>query len=173
MRKLVLTLVFLLLAAMFFSKKAQSDEQLFADQTITQYLPHFVAGKLSLTEWESKVFVDIVDSKPHSVMFEFFDDFGNPANVFTDHGYGSIFVVDLIPGAREHEEISILKSNNFLSGWIRVKSPKPISLSLKFQQFILGGNESIGQATVFPSPMENMFVFQSDLENGIALANPG
>ena len=73
MRKLVLTLVFLLLAAMFFSKKAQSDEQLFADQTITQYLPHFVAGKLSLTEWESKVFVDIVDSKPHSVMFEFFD----------------------------------------------------------------------------------------------------
>lgn len=157
--------------AVFFCQKVEA-QPIITEQTITQFLPHFVAGKLLSSEFNSTIFIDTASSETHSVTLEIFDDFGRPVVVSTDKGVGYKFVVDFVQGVKEQEELEILKNNSLVTGWIRVISLQPISLSLKFQQFEIGASKPIGQATVFPSPVRNVLVFQLDPENAVALVNP-
>lgn len=168
MRKIFLVLLFL----MVFSDSgfAQNGAE------ITQFFPHFVAGSLSASDWESEIMIVNLAGEPNNVVIDFFDNIGNPQVVATSYGTNSSFVVALPRPALESVSSDILKifrnSGGFVTGWVKMHSTRPFGADLAFEQFVPGGTESVGKADVPPSPVENVLTYPLAPNNGVALVNP-
>lgn len=165
-------LIFLLLFfVMIFCQKVE------AQQVITQFLPHFVAGSLPASDWESEIFLANLSGKPNNVTVDFFDNTGNPLVVSTNRGTNSSFIVNLpkpLSDSVSSDVLQILRnSDSFVTGWVKTYSTEPFAVDLEFRQFLSGGTEPVGKADVAPSPVENVMTYPLSPKNGIALVNPG
>ena len=165
------TLVWLVLVMLPVSGFAQPGA------VITQFLPHFVAGSLPGSDWESRILLVNLAGGPNTVTVTFFDNDGNPLAVSTNRGTDSSFVVTLpkpTPEAVSSEVLEILRnSGSFVTGWAKVASLLPVGLNLEFKQFTPGSTEPVGKADVPPSPVENVLTYPLSPNNGVALVNPG
>lgn len=148
-----------------------------AQQVITQLLPHFVAGSLPASDWESKILVVNLAGSENAVVVDFFDNAGNPLAVSTNKGTNSSFVVTLPkpePDSVGSEVLEIFRNTgSFVTGWAKIRSSKPFGADLGFTQFAPGGIDPIGKADVPPSPAENVLTYPLAPNNGVALVNPG
>ena len=169
MRKILLVLLVLPLLAVF---RGNAEAQ--AQQEITQFLPHFAAGRTPVSEWNSVVSIHSRTSQENWVKIEFFDSIGQPVVLATDKGTNSKFLLKLSTGETDVSiNLEILRSNAFSVGWERITSTCPVSTYLTFRNFLPGESATIGQASVFASPTDLVLNFPLDFENGVALVNPG
>lgn len=168
MRKFLLILLFLALIAVF----CQDVE---AQQFLNvQYLPHIVAGSLPASEWDTVIEPKCLSSAPCSMTIEFFDSVGIPLLLDTDKGMSNRFdivVSPAVPGPGSFP-IQIRRNQSFVSGWARITSSSTFSGIGKFRQFVPGGAELVGVASVFFSASDLVLTFDLKPSNGVALVNP-
>lgn len=167
MRKFLLILLLLVLAA-FFCRNAE------AQQVMTQYLPHIVAGSLPDSEWDTVIEPKCLSSLPCPMTIEFFNSIGDPLVLDTNQGMSNRFDVVVSPGVPGPGSfvIHVRRGQQLVSGWARVTSTSTFSGIGKFRQFMPGGAEPIGVASVFFSPSDIVLTFDLKPSNGIALINP-
>jgi len=163
MRKII---VVFLVCFWFFPGVAEAQN---VQQAITRFLPHFAAGSLPASEWETSVNFFNSTAENNSILVELFDSTGNPLVVATSKGVGDKFGIVLGPNASD--TVTIFRNNGFVSGWAKTTSFTPYGASLSFSQFV--GGTLVGSATVLSSPTVNVLSFPLDRENGVALTNPG
>ena len=105
-----------------------------------QYLPHFVAGSLPASDWESKILLVNLAGGPSSVTVDFFDNSGNPIVVSTNKGMNSSFVVTLSKPSSDSvssDELVIFRNTgSFVTGWVKVRSTQLFSVDSEFKQFL-------------------------------------
>lgn len=145
----------------------------FAQQQITKFLPHLVAGSLPASDWESEVFLVNLSGEPNIVTVEFFGHDGSPLIFSTSKGVGSSFKITLTNYASS-DVLKIFRDIGLLvSGWAKVYATKPFAVDLEFRQFLSGAERPVGKADVLSSPAENVHTYPLSPNNGIALVNPG
>ena len=148
-----------------------------AQQLITRYFPHFVAGSLPASDWESKILFVNLSGGPNVVTVEFFDNSGAPISVSTNKGVNNSFTVNLPKPASDSVSSEVLQifrdSGLFVTGWVKAYSTEPFGADLEFKQFLPGSTQSVGKADVPPSPVENVLTYPLAPENAVALVNPG
>lgn len=169
MRKICLFLLILMIfPSLGFAQK---------DAEITQFLPHFVVGSLSDSDWESKILLVNLAGEENTITADFFDNFGNPLIVSTNKGVSSSFVVVLPKPDFDSVSSDVLEifrnTGSFVTGWVKVRSKKAFGADLEFRQFLPGGTDPVGKANVSSSPVENVLTYPLAPNNAIVLVNPG